>query len=327
MSIVKPDFIKPVGIGAVIFAALAFLPSLVDNYYMSLAISVVSFAILATAWSMFSGPTRYISLASVVFFGIGAYTVAVLGEVLAFPLVLLIAGLAGSVIALLVGFSTLRLAGVYFVIFTFGLTELVRQVVSWYEVNVTREMGRYVFLDITQNDIYWQLLALFAVLLLTGFILGRSRLGFALRIIGEDETVAKHCGIDVTRVKVALFVLSALFMTLTGAIMAPRWTYIDPIIAFNPMLSFQVVIMALLGGPRRLLGPLLGVIPLTLLFEVLTASFPNHFSILLGCVFMVIVYLLPGGVVGLYEKYSAPKKRALSTESNRDTPKSEEKAA
>ena len=305
MSMLKPDFIKPVGLGVVIFAALAFLPGLVDSYYMSLAISVVSFAILATAWSMFSGPTRYISLATVVFFGIGAYTVAVLGEVLPFPLVLVCAGLAGTVIALLVGFSTLRLAGVYFVIFTFGLTELVRQVVSWYEVNVTREMGRYVFLDITQNDIYWQLLALFAVLLLTGFILGRSRLGFALRIIGEDETVAKHCGIDVTRVKVALFVLSALFMTLTGAIMAPRWTYIDPVIAFNPMLSFQVVIMALLG-----------VIPLTLLFEVLTASFPNHFSILLGCVFMVIVYLLPGGVVGLYEKYRAPKKRVLATDQN-----------
>ena len=65
-----------------------------------------------------------------------------------------------------------------------------------------------------------------------------------------------------------------------------------------------------------MLGPLLGVIPLTLLFEVLTASFPNHFSILLGCVFMVIVYLLPGGVVGLYEKYRAPKKRVLATDQN-----------
>ena len=307
-AILKPDFIKPVILGAIIFAALAFLPSRVDSYYMSLAISITSFAILATAWAMFSGPTRYISLATVVFFGIGAYTVAVLGEILPFPVVLICAALAGTVLALLVGFSTLRLAGVYFVIFTFGLTKLVRQVVSWYEVNVTRELGRYIFLDITQDDIYWQLLTLLAVLLLTGFILGRSRLGFALRIIGEDETVAKHCGINVTRVKVALFVLSAVFMTLTGAIMAPRWTYIDPVIAFNPMLSFQVVIMALLGGPRRLLGPILGVIPLTLLFEVLTANFPNHFSIMLGVTFMVIVYLLPGGVIGLYEKYGGPNK-------------------
>ena len=98
--------------------------------------------------------------------------------------------------------------------------------------------------------------------------------------------MARHAGIDTTRAKLALFALSALFMTLTGAVMAPRWTYIDPAIAFNPMLSFQVVIMALLGGAGALFGPLLGVIPLVLLFEVLTANFPNHFSILLGLVFV-----------------------------------------
>ena len=225
------------------------------------------------------------------------------GEQLPFPLVLCCAGLAGTALAIVVGLSTLRLAGVYFVIFTFGLTELVRQVVSWYEVNVTHEVGRYVFLDIDQPQIYWQLLGLLAVLLLIGYLLLRSRLGFALRIIGEDEAVAKHCGIDVTRVKTTLFVLSALFMALAGAIMAPRWTYIDPAIAFNPMVSFQVVIMALLGGPKRLLGPLLGVMPLSLLFEFLSASFPNHFSIWLGVTFLVIVYLLPGGVVGLWSRF------------------------
>ncbi len=65
-------------------------------------------------------------------------------------------------------------------------------------------------------------------------------------------------------------------MTLIGAIMAPRWTYIDPAIAFNPMISFQVLIMALLGGAHRLCGPVLGVVPLALLFELLSAHFPNH---------------------------------------------------
>ena len=92
--------------------------------------------------------------------------------------------------------------------------------------------------------------------------------------------------------------------------MAPRWTYIDPAIAFNPMLSFQVVIMALLGGAGALLGPLLGVIPLVLLFEVLSANFPNYFSILLGLVFIVIVYALPNGVVGLIQTASVARERA-----------------
>jgi branched-chain amino acid transport system permease protein len=96
-------------------------------------------------------------------------------------------------------------------------------------------------------------------------------------------------------------------MTLTGAVMAPRWTYIDPAIAFNPVISFQVVIMALFGGPGRLAGPLLGVVPLVLLFELLTTNFPNHFSILLGLAFIAIVYVLPHGVAGLM---AAPRKAA-----------------
>lgn len=286
-------------------AALATLPLYADGYYLSLSLSLLNYTVLATAWAMFSGPTRYVSLATVAFFGIGAYSVAVLGEVLPWPLVLLIAAAVGGAVALLVGLSTLRLSGVYFVVFTFGLAELIRQLVTWYEVNVTRALGRYVFVDVTQAQIYWQMLALATLVFLTGWLVGRSRLGFALRIIGDDETVAHHVGIDITIVKVALFALSAVFMTLAGAIMAPRWTYIDPAIAFNPMVSFQVLIMALLGGAGRLYGPLLGVIPLTLLFEFLIARFPNHFSIILGLVFLVIVYLVPNGVAGLTARRAA----------------------
>ena len=161
-------------------------------------------------------------------------------------------------------------------------------------------------LSITQEQIYWQLLALVALVLLAGWLIGRSRLGLALRVIGNDETVARHAGIDTTRAKLTMFAVSALFMTLTGAVMAPRWTYIDPVIAFNPLISFQVVIMALFGGPGRLAGPLLGVVPLVLLFELLTTNFPNHFSILLGLAFIAIVYVLPNGVAGLI---AAPRAR------------------
>jgi len=224
----------PLIAGAAVLAVLAGVPLVADGYGLSLAINILNYAVLATAWAMFSGPTRYVSLATVAFFGIGAYTVAVLGEALPWPAVLAAAALVGLVVAIVVGLSTLRLAGVYFVIFTFGLTELIRQLVTWYEVNVSNSIGRYVFLDISQEQIYWQLLALGAVLFLATLLLGRSRLGFALRIIGADETVARHCGIDTTRAKVLLFALSAVFMTLSGAIMAPRWTYIDPAIAFNP---------------------------------------------------------------------------------------------
>jgi branched-chain amino acid transport system permease protein len=282
-------------------ALLAAVPLVADGYQLSLAISIVSYVALATAWALFSGPTRYISLATSAFFGIGAYMAAVFGEALAWPAVLGVAGGVGTAIALVVGLSTLRLSGVHFVVFTFGLAELIRQLVSWYEVNFTRALGRYVFVPITQAQIYWQLLALAVIVFLVGWLIRRSRLGFALRIIGDDEVVAAHTGINMTVAKLTLFAVSALFITLTGAMLAPRWTYIDPSIAFNPLIAFQVLIMALLGGADRLYGPLLGVVPLALLFEYLTGSFPNHFSILLGLAFMLMVYAIPNGIAGLLD--------------------------
>lgn len=290
-------------LATMVFVALGILPFGLDNaYLLSLLISILMYGVLASAWALFSGPTRYISLATVAFFGLGAYTVAVFGERLPWFAVLALAQVLGLGVAVLVGLATLRLSGVYFVIFSFGLAELTKQLVTWYEVNITRDIGRYVFVDVSQREIYWQLLVLLALVLSLRAIINHTRLGLALRVIGEDETVAVHVGIHTTRVKVLLFALSAGFMSLAGAIMAPRWTYIDPSIAFAATISFQTLIMALLGGAATLFGPLLGAIPLVLLFEYLSAQFPNHYPILLGLVFMLIVYLLPNGITGLLRR-------------------------
>ena len=290
-------------ISAAALLGLALLPRwLTDEYYLSLMISILMYCVLATAWALFSGPTRYISLATVAFFGMGAYVTAVFGESLPWGAVLGIAAGVGLVMALIVGLSTLRLSGVYFVIFSFGLAELVKQLVTWWEVNITKDLGRYVFVEITQLDIYWQLLAMLALVLALRALINRSRLGLALRVIGEDETVATHVGINTTTAKLLLFAVSAVFITVTGAIMAPRWTYIDPSIAFAPAVSFQTLIMALLGGAGALFGPILGAVPLVLLFEYLGPNFPNHFSILLGLVFIVIVYFIPQGLSGVLAK-------------------------
>jgi branched-chain amino acid transport system permease protein len=296
----------------VVIAALASVPLVASGYHLALGISLLYFTILATAWALFSGPTHYISLATAAFFGIGAYMTAVLTDLLPWPLVLLAAAAIGIVIALIVGLSTLRLSGIYFVIFSFGLAELIRQLVTWYEVNIHGSVGRYIFADTTSEGIYWRLLILAVAVLGAGWLIRHSRLGLAVRVIGQDETVARHVGIDTTRAKLALFAVSAGFMTLTGAVMAPRWTYIDPAIAFNPAISFEVVIMALFGGAGTLFGPLLGAVPLVLLFDVLTAYFPNYFSIILGLVFVLIVYALPNGVIGLLQaKIPALRRAAL----------------
>jgi ABC-type branched-subunit amino acid transport system permease subunit len=217
--------------GLALVAALGTYPLYANGYYLAIGISILYFTILATAWAMFSGPTRYISLATVAFFGLGAYTAAVLGETWPWPFVLLAAAALGALVAAITGLSTLRLSGIYFVIFSFGLAELIRQLVIWYEVNVHKSVGRYLFSAVTQDIIYWQLLGLTILVFAAGWLLGRSRYGLALRAIGADETAAGHSGINATRIKLAVFMLSAVFMSVTGAVMAPRWTYIDPSIA------------------------------------------------------------------------------------------------
>ena len=294
-----------------IAAALAPMPFLVGPFWQSLLVSILMYTALATAWSLFSGPTRYVSLATVAFFGLGAYTMAFLGEAMPLALVYPAAALAGAAVAFVVGLSTLRLSGVYFVIFTFGLAELVRQLVTYAEAKLGGTVGRFVFVDVTPRDIFWLLLGTCVLVFLIGWWIGRSRLGWALRAIGEDETAARHAGVDTTRAKILVFVISAAVMSVVGAIMAPRWTYIDPTIAFNPIISFQVLIMALLGGAGRLHGPVLGVVPLVILFELLQANFPNFFSILLGLTFLVVVYLLPRGVVGLIAQTRGRLRRAM----------------
>lgn len=288
------------------------VPFVVNNYVLSFFNNLLGFVVMATAWMLFSGTTRYISLATAAFFGLGAYLVAGLGEHLPYPVLMIVVALSGFVVALIVGLSTLRLSGVYFTIFTFGLTELVRQIVTWYQVKVIGSVGSYIFLESEASDIYWRLLILAVILYAVGFLLLRSRIGLALHAIGADETVAKHSGIDVTGVKIVVFALSAVFMTLTGAIMAPRWTYIDPPIAFNVIASFEVLIMALLGGVGRLWGPIVGVVPMLLVAEFLSTRFPNYFTILLGLAFMAIVYFIPRGIVGVIEtawrKYRTPER-------------------
>jgi branched-chain amino acid transport system permease protein len=291
--------------GAAVAALAALLPLFDQAYYLSLSVNIMLYAALCTAWTLFSGPTHLVSLATAAFYGLGTYAVGLWIDVLPYPVLILIGAAGAALLAGVVGAATLRIAGVYFVIFTLGLAELVRQIVSWSQTTFSTRMGLYVFTDIREMHIYWMLLALTVVVFLTGWLINRSRLGFALQIIGNDETVARHSGIDTARAKILLFMISGAFIGIAGAIMAPRYSYIEPPSAFNPMISFLVVIMALLGGTKRLWGPLVGVIPFTIVMDIISARFPQHTYIVMGIAFLAIVYLLPHGVTGRLEQLRA----------------------
>ncbi len=292
---------RQLAFAALLLVAAASLPAFGSGYWLTLGVSIAMFTVLATSWTLFSGPTNYISLATAAFFGVGMYVVAAGLPYLPFPALIAVAGVVGAIFAAIVGLATLRISGVYFVIFTLGLAELVRQIVAWVQSVMGTSSGLYVLITMSDQMLYWLLLALSAVVFLIGWLIGRSRLGFALRIIGNDEVVAVHSGINTAHAKVVLFIISSTFAAITGALVAPRYSYVEPSIAFSPFLTFEVVIMALLGGVHRLWGPLLGVIPFTLLWEVISAKFPAQTTLLLGVAFLLIVYVIPRGIVGLVE--------------------------
>ena len=176
---------------------------------------------------------------------------------------------------------------------------------SWVQNNFLGSRGLYVLTDFTDKHLYWMLLVTASAVYLLGWIISRSRLGFALRIIGGDETVARHVGINTAMAKVILFTTTGFFGAIVGAIIAPRWSYIEPNQVFSPQLSFFVVIMALLGGSGRLWGPIVGVIPFLLIWNWVDANFPNQSILVLGLAFLLIVYALPNGVVGRIEELRA----------------------
>lgn len=288
---------------AAVAAILALVPWVASSYMVSFLLLMFANIALATAWSFFSGATRYISLATAAFFGIGIYTLAITHVYIPVGFALLAAAAIGFLVAVVVGLSTLRLRGVYFVVFTFGLTELVHQVINTWEIKINKTATRYIFSDVSNATIYYTLLTVALITVIGSWYVSQSRLGYALRAIGEDETVARHTGINTTWVKVLCFALSASAMALVGATLALRYPYIDASIAFNNSWSFQVLIAALLGGASRYWGPMVGAIPLVLLSEFLAGTFPHHFSIALGLCFIVIVYFIPGGIAPLLERY------------------------
>ena len=176
----------------ILFIAIL-IPKFADGYWMSISVTIIMYCVLATSWAIFSGPTHYISLATAAFFGVGSYLVGtgMSDFEMSYWTMVLISPFAGAFLAFFIGLATLRLSGVYFVIFTLGLAEMIRNLASWIQNNFTGSRGLYVLTDLTEIDIYYFLLALGVTVFIFGWWVERSRLGFAIRIIGNDEIVAK----------------------------------------------------------------------------------------------------------------------------------------
>jgi len=288
-------------LGLVLLILAAAAPFYAPVYTVILLTSILMYMIIAVSWALFSGPTGYISLASAAFFGAGIYTAAILGKALPLPLVIVVGALASFCLALLVGALTLRLKGIYFVMFTFGLVELLLHFILWWEVTICGTTGRVVP-PAGNATVFYAMLIILVTLILTVFMIRRSRYGLALLSIGENEEAAAHAGVHVTALKISIYAISALFMGAAGAAMATRWTYIDPRIAFNPLISFMPVLMAIFGGIRPLYGPIIGAAIFTYLEEFLITRFPYYYMLIFGIIMVVAILYMPDGLVGLAQR-------------------------
>lgn len=275
------------------------LPYYGSDFVVSLGLSCLMYIALATSWSLFCGATRYLSLATSAFFGIGAYSGALaLGQFSWASAVALGAAIATAV-ALVMGALVLHLRGTYFAVLTFGMTELIRHAIAYWEKQVTGTVGRVLVVVPERDTVYLTLLLIATAAVAASILLRRTRFGLALRGIGADEQRAMTLGVDTRLVKIGGFALTAAFAGAAGAAMSVRWTYIDPTTVFNPFIGFQTVMIALIGGAATLWGPLIAAVVFSLLAETLRLQLPQAYMMALGLALIASVLYLPGGLASL----------------------------
>jgi branched-chain amino acid transport system permease protein len=298
---------------AALIACLAALPSVASTFVLSLTLSIAMYAGLALSWSMFSGATGYVALSTSAFFGLGAYTCAILLGSLPWPLVVAGGAAVAAVSALILGLCVLHLRGTYFAILTFGISELLKNLIMYIEKSEFGTVGRLMMGAPSLPVIYWTVLALAVLAAVMYWLVARSDFGAALRAIGSDEGRASTLGLNVRNAKIAGFCLSAFIPGAIGAAMSVRWTYIEPQIVFNPFIVFQTVLVATIGGPTRLAGPILGAVVFGLLQETLRLNFANYYLILLGVLLILSVLYIPKGLVSLFNSNRSGAFKRAST--------------
>jgi len=288
-----------------VLVLLAIAPRLIGLDHINIMTDLIMWGVLAVSWVIFSAPTGYMSLATGGFFGIGLYTSAILyareGVLLPLPACIVVGGLFSSCAALAIGAVTLRLRGIYFAMFTFGVVEFSNRFFNWFELEIMGVRGRNVAVVDTATLYYIALIIVVAVLV-TAYLIRRSRYGLALKGIGEHEEAAAHMGVDTTRLKILTFAISAFFMGAMGVATGPRVFYVDPTTAFNANYTFLPVLMALFGGMGQLYGPILGAVSFGYLRYYLITRLPYQYMLIFGITLVLVVVFLPQGVGGLIQR-------------------------
>ena len=253
--------------------------------------------ILAASLNLINGYTGQFSLGHAGFMAVGAYVGVVLTTnfQMAFPVAILVGGVAAGLLGALIGLPTLRLRGDYLAIATLGLGEIVRIVI----INVPYVGGAAGFKGIAHHTNFtW----VFFIMLATLFIIKNfvnSRHGRACLAIRENEIAAESMGVHTTKYKVLAFTIGAFFAGVAGALFGHNMYILSPA-SFTFMQSFNILIMVVMGGLGSMTGSIAGALVVTFLSAAL-ASFPNARMIIYALALILLMFYRPQGLFGYVE--------------------------
>lgn len=285
-------------------AILAAVPWFGSDVLVQFGINALLLAVLAQSWNIIGGYTGYASFGNSVFYGLGSYGVGIAMVQWELPFAAgLVFGVVLSVIfAVLLGIPVLRLRGHYFAIATLALAQVMTAIVSNVKL-AGQNIG--LVLPPLNNDLlfYESALALLVAVTLTIWWLSRSRFGFGLIAIRENEEGAAVMGVNTTLYKVLAFALSGVFSALAGGIHAYWVTFIDPESAFDISLNVKMIIMAVFGGPGTILGPIVGALSLSAISEFLSSEITSIAGLFFGIVVVAAVVLMPRGLADMLRRF------------------------
>lgn len=287
------------------------LPLFASDYIVGFAFSMFLFLIMAYGWNLISGYTGYLSFGQISFFGLGAYTMAILVFRLhwPWPLGVLCGTGAAVILAAPLGWLMLRLRGPYFALGMLGFVQVLFMVASAASSLTGGGEGIYLPPDASLQPLYYAAAAMVAAGIVTTWAVERSAFGLRLQGIREDELAAEAMGVNTTRNKLAAFVLSAVFPAMAGGLYAWRLSYIDPASAFPGQYEMQAILMTIFGGAGTIWGPLLGGAALSIMGEVIWARFAELHLLLFGSLIVLVLLFMPEGAIPLVRRYVAQRGR------------------
>lgn len=317
-------------------AVMAVLPLVVQkDFFANIIILTFFSAALSSAWNILGGYAGQFSVGHAAFFGIGAYTSTLLFLSLKIsPWIGMIAGgFLAAIFGVLIGWPCFRLKGPYFVLATIAINEIMRLMASHFKGLTNGSVGLMIIMSqpSPENFLFsgkmayaYVALLLMMITIFVSYKVERSKIGYYLVALREDQDAAASLGIFTARYKLYAMMISAFFTGIMGTFYAQYFFFIDPDIAFSVDLSVHMVLIAIIGGTGTLLGPLLGSIILTPLDGLLRLWIGSAFSglsfIIYGLVLIASVILLPQGLANLIRfRVRGAIKRSGKGESERRT--------